>query len=470
MATEPHAFEVLERQPRLTRHQWRVVWMTAVGGMLEFLDGYIIAFVLAFIIEPWHLQYRQTALVLLSSGVGSLLGSFLWGQLADRIGRLKTFVATIVTCSLGSLALALTPEGDWVTLSALRFLVGIGVGGFFVPMMLVQEFLPQHRRGQACGIVSATTAGGLVLGALSGSFIAPVLGWRGMFLVGALPLLYGVAVYRLLRESPAWALDKGQEALARDSLRWALPPGAVPELPAAAAALGERAAPQRWRTLLRHPRSVLNGALVNLGVVTGYYGMVMWSPTLLSQIQGLSGEQAATVMIGISLAGVLSRFTIGALSDRFGRRACGAVTGVLTGAALLAAGLVGHGDWLTPQMFWLPLALSFVLADASLAVVATYTAEIFPPAVRGRGAGLSYAASGLGKILGPVGFAALVGSSNVVRPMATVAALVTSFGFLAAMFALAGGVYALAGIDTRRSQPAADASAPAAAHRVMDGT
>ena len=467
MATDLHSLEPLERQQRLTGHQWRVVWMTAVGGMLEFLDGYIIAFVLAFIIEPWHLQYRQTALVLLSSGVGSLLGSFMWGQLSDRIGRLKTFVATIITCSLGSLALALTPEGDWITLSALRFLVGIGVGGFFVPMMLVQEFLPQRRRGQACGIVSATTAGGLVLGALSGSFIAPALGWRGMFLVGALPLFYGIAVYRLLRESPAWALDKGREQLARESLRWALPPGAAVELPPTAG----RSPPQRWRTLLRHPRSVLNGTLINLGVVTGYYGMVMWSPTLLSQIQGLTAEQAATVMIGVSLAGVVSRFTVGALSDRFGRRACGAVTGLLTAVALLCAGMVGHGDWLTPRIFWLPLGLSFVLADASLAVVATYTAEIFPPAVRGRGAGLSYAASGFGKILGPVGFAVLIGSNNVVRPMATVAALVTSFGFLAAMFALAGIVYALAGIDTRPHPVAAGgALATAAARRVMDGT
>jgi putative MFS transporter len=290
------------------------------------------------------------------------------------------------------------------------------------------------------------TAGGLVLGALSGSFLAPVLGWRGMFLVGGLPVFYGVAVFHLLRETPYWALSRRNEELARQSLQWALPPGVTPELPA----VPQESTQHSWRELFGHPRSLLNGTLINLGVVTGYYGMVMWSPTLLSHIQGISGAQAAKIMIGVSLAGLIARFVIGALSDRLGRRACGAVTGVLTGAALVCAGLVGHGDLLEPHMFWLPLAVSFVFADASLAILAVYTPEIWIPSLRGRGSGLSYAAGGLGKIIGPLGFALLIGSDNVVRPMATVDALVSSFGYLAAMFTLGGLVYILFGIDARQ--------------------
>lgn len=447
MAGSAQSFDVLERQEHLTRNQWLVVVLAAIGGMLEFLDAYVIAFVLAFIIGPWHLQYGQTAIVLLSSGVGALLGSFFWGVLADRLGRRITFAAMICTCGLASLVLALTPEGDWLFLTALRFIVGVGVGGFFVPIMLVQEFLPLRRRGQACGIVSAATAGGLVLGALSGSFLAPILGWRGMFLMGGLPLFFGIAVYFILRESPLWALAKHKEDMARDSLAWVLPPGVTPELPRVVTT----AEPQTWHEVLRHPRSLLNGTLINLGVVTGYYGMVMWSPTLLTQIQGLSGEQAATIMIGVSLAGLVARFIVGALSDRYGRRACGAVAGILTGAALLCTGWVGHGDLLEPHLFWLPLTVSFIFADASVAVLAAYTAEIWAPPVRGRGSGVSYAAGGLGKIIGPLGFALLIGSDNVIRPMTTVDTLVSSFGYLAGMFALAGLVYALIGIDTQVS-------------------
>src|SRR5579872_1722313 len=115
MEAAMQSFDVLERQEHLTPNQWKVVWLAAAGGMLEFLDAYIIAFVLAFIVGPWHLRYGQTALVLLSSGVGALLGSFFWGYLADRIGRRPIFAAMICTCSLASLALALTPEGYWTT-------------------------------------------------------------------------------------------------------------------------------------------------------------------------------------------------------------------------------------------------------------------------------------------------------------------------------------------------------------------
>jgi putative MFS transporter len=284
-----------------------------------------------------------------------------------------------------------------------------------------------------------------VLGALSGSFLAPILGWRGMFLIGALPVFFGAAIYLLLRESPAWALARGNAALARASLQWALPPGVEPQLPT----ILERPARENWRAVWRHPRSVLNGTLINLGVVTGYYGMVLWSPTLLSQIEGVSGAQAATIMIGMSLAGLVSRFIVGILSDRFGRPVCGAWAGLLTGAALVCAGLVGHGDLLEPRLFWLPLAASFIFADASVAVLAIYTSEIWTAPVRGRGSGLSYAAGGLGKIIGPLGFAVLMGSSDLVRPMATAQALASSFIFLAAMFALGGPVYALFGIDAR---------------------
>ena len=152
MATPAHSFEAVERQDRLTANQWLLVGVCAAAAALEFLDAYIIAFVLTFITGPWKLEYGQTAIVLLSSGLGGLFGSLIWGQFADRLGRRTTLIATVCTCALASLALAATPEGNWIYLAALRFVVGIGVGGFFAPMMLVQEFLPTAWRGKGCGI------------------------------------------------------------------------------------------------------------------------------------------------------------------------------------------------------------------------------------------------------------------------------------------------------------------------------
>jgi putative MFS transporter len=447
MASAQNPLRAIDAHSTLSRNQWLLVAACATGGMLEFLDGYIIAFVLAFIIGPWQLSYGQTAMVLLSSGLGALAGSFVWGYLADRIGRKLTFVATICTCALGSLALAFTPEGDWVYLTLLRGVVGFGVGGFFVPMMLLQEFLPASRRGRAGGIVSAATAGGLVLGALMGAFLAPLIGWRGLFAVGALPIVFGLALLAFLPESPRWALAKGRLDLARRSLLWALPPGA--EVREADLAALPPVKPATWGEVFKMPRSLIVGVLVNVGVVTAFYGMVMWAPTLLSQVQSIPGAQAAKTMIGISIAGLISRFVMGYLSDRFGRKPCGATAAFGAATFLILAGLVGHGDLLEPGLFWLPLALAFVFADSSFAVLGVYTSEIWPSRLRGRGSGACYAASGIGKIVGPLGFALVIGSSNVIRPTATVDAILLAFGYLAAMFVVAGLAYVFVGRETR---------------------
>jgi putative MFS transporter len=94
--------------------------------MLETMDIYVIAFVLAVITGPWQLSYGQSAAILYASGIGAVIGSFFWGYLADHIGRKKAFIGTIITCSGASLILAFTPTGDWIFLAVMRTIIGFG--------------------------------------------------------------------------------------------------------------------------------------------------------------------------------------------------------------------------------------------------------------------------------------------------------------------------------------------------------
>src|SRR3954464_15019055 len=92
-------FARLDAAKSLTRNQYKIIAAAIIGDMLEFFDYYLIAFVLAFIIKPWQLTGGQSALILLSSGVGAILGAFIWGRIADVYGRRKVFMLTILNFS-----------------------------------------------------------------------------------------------------------------------------------------------------------------------------------------------------------------------------------------------------------------------------------------------------------------------------------------------------------------------------------
>jgi MFS transporter, putative metabolite:H+ symporter len=82
-------FEVLDQQTRLTGNQKKIVAAAIIGDALEFFDYFLIGFVLAFVIGPWKLTFGQSAIVLLSSGIGATIGAMFWGWMADRVGRRK---------------------------------------------------------------------------------------------------------------------------------------------------------------------------------------------------------------------------------------------------------------------------------------------------------------------------------------------------------------------------------------------
>jgi MFS transporter, putative metabolite:H+ symporter len=323
-------FAMLERQQRLTGNQRRIVLAAILGGMLEFFDYFLIGFVLAFIVSPWKLTYLDSAIILLSSGIGAMIGAGAWGWLADRIGRRKVFIATVINFSVATSILALTPDRGWIFLTVFRFFVGFGVGGLYcVDLPLVQEFMPSSKRGLVGGIVTAAIPLGVGLGAVLGAYLTPFIGWRGLFAVGLLPAALTLLIRAWVPESPRWLTRMGRPEEARQSLAWAL------EIHPKTIALPARVEAQRrgWLELFRHPRSLVVSWLGNLGMQTGIYGLTLWVPTLFTQLLGVSPKEAARLMILVSLGGFAGRVVFAYLSDAIGRRRSGGLLGF--GAAVM---------------------------------------------------------------------------------------------------------------------------------------
>ncbi|NKF24152.1 MFS transporter [Solimonas marina] len=433
-----------QEQASLSNHQRALLAMVGIGSMLEFWDAYLIGFIMAFLIKPWGLTYGIMGAVLLSSGAGAVIGGVVWGAIADRYGRKPVFIASLLMLAATSVGLALTPERGWIYMTVLRTIVGFCTAGYFIQVALVHEFIPPKRRGMLTGVVSAITTGGLLLGAFSGAYLIPTLGWRWTFAFGAAPAVIALIGAFHIPESPRWLSLQGREQDARKAIGWGLGRDGYD---------GEIDVPKpvrtRWLQIFECPRNVLTTTLINMGLIAGYYGIVLWAPMLLAQIQKIDPAQASKLMIVFSLLGIVSRLTAAKLSDRIGRRKTGGYFALVAGLAILFAGYVGHGDLLTVSLFWVPLLVAFVFADGSFSVCALYSTEIWPSRLRGSGSGYAGLAGSIGKIIGPLGLALVAGSSNIVHPSATVTAIVPAFAFLGACLLVCGLTYLLIGIEVR---------------------
>ena len=441
-------FEILDRRTTLTGNQIKILVAAIIGDALEFFDYFLIGFVLAFLIGPWKLTFGQSATVLMSSGIGAIMGAYVWGWLADRIGRRKVFIGTVLNFSIATGLLYFTPDNGWIYLSTMRFFVGVGVGGLYcVDLPLVQEFMPSSKRGWVGGLVTCVIPLGVGLGAVLGSFLGSGE-WRLLFAVGVLPALLVLLVRVWVPESPRWLCRQGRYEDARKSLAWALQM-APSSLPLPTAADAGPIIRSNWLDLFKYPRSLIVSWLGNAGAQTGVYGITLWAPSLFVVLLKVTPQEAAKMMILLSVFGFVGRLSFSFFSELMGRRNAGGLLGFGAGMMTMTAGYHYDAMFMGVSAFWLLLAVAFFFADGGFAIVGPYAAEVWPARLRASGMGSTYGFGGLGKIIGPLGLALIAGSSDLVSPKATIDALFPAFLFLAFWYGQAALMFLLLGFETK---------------------
>ena len=395
-------FDVLDRQTTLTGNQKKILAAAIIGDALEFFDYFLIGFVLAFLIGPWKLTFGQSAIVLMSSGIGAIIGAYVWGWLADRIGRRKVFIGTVLNFSIATGLLYFTPDNGWVYLTIMRFFVGVGVGGLYcVDLPLVQEFMPSSKRGWVGGLVTCVIPLGVGLGAVMGAFMGSDQ-WRLLFAIGVLPALLVLLVRIWVPESPRWLCRQGRYEEARKSLAWALQvdPNSLP----APKPEESPVVKTNWLDLFKYPRSLMVSWLGNAGAQTGVYGITLWAPSLFVLLLKVTPQEAAKMMILLTVSGFIGRLSP---SPGCRRRSGGATRGGLlgfgAGILIILAGYNYNATMFGLSAFWLILAAAMFFADGGFAIVGPYAAEVWPSHLRTTGMGSAYGFGGIGKIIGPVG-------------------------------------------------------------------
>ena len=352
--------QLLEQQQKLTKNQWLIAGAATLGDMLDFFDFFLIGFVLAIIVKDWHLDFGQSGMILLASGVSAPFGSLFYGWVADKVGRRTALVASILNVSVATGAMAVTPEGAWLYLVACRFFVGFGVTGLYsVDITLMQEFSPASKRGWFTGLTTTMLPAGGLLAALLGAFAAPYIGWRGLFAVGLLPAFLVLYIRAFVPESPHWLLRKGRVEEARKSLAWALQvdPATI-TLPAVAPAIEHT----RWVELFKYPRSIIAGALVGL-TQTGGVALALWQVTLFVMVLKITPPEASKLVIWLSVSAIAGRFFCSWLSDAWGRRPAGILCCLVAAFFMAMAGYLHDVFIGGVSMFFLMILLQSFLGS-----------------------------------------------------------------------------------------------------------
>jgi putative MFS transporter len=436
------AREIVARVERLPYCSWhmkmRLIICTA--WFFDAFDSLVIAYVLPPLIGLWKLTPGEIGSLIGIGFAGQLVGSIAAGWMAERWGRVRTMVVTLLIFTVMSLACAWAWSYDsmwWI-----RFVQGIGLGGE-VPIMAayVNEFAHARRRGRFSLSVQVLFAIGLTAVALVGVWVVPHLGWQWMFYIGAVPALLVIPLRFMLPESPRWLASKGRFAEADRALKHiediAVSEGKVlPPLPRDLPAVVEVS--PRFGDLFKgiYLRRTLTLWVIWVCAYIITYGLTAWAPSLFRTVYKLSVQDSLFYGFVLSAAGLIGAISAIFLIDWIGRKPMYLIGLGGTAVPMLVFWFIGHPSAHTVLTL---ICISFPFTSLLALSLATYTAENYPTQLRALGGGVAGAWQRGASMIGPL----MVGA---ILPVWGVNAVFVVFG----LFAVLGLVVcALFAIETR---------------------
>jgi benzoate transport len=394
----------IEQQP-MRPYQWFIV---ALGVLINMLDGFDLlaaAQVAPILSREWELQPEALGLLLSSSALGTAAGALLLSPIADLMGRRS---AIIVNLSLMCAGMLLSTQADSVmTLTALRFLTGMGVGAMASCVgTLIFEYSSIKHRALGLGIV---TIGYNVGAMISGFFAIWFLGrydWSALFMVGGLltllliPLIYFAmpeSIDFMAKKPKANTLAKMNRVFARIGLP------AVDRLPEPPREVMQSSILDLLRQPIL-PRQLMMMLSYFLYMMSGYF-FLNWNNQLTTEA-GFSDTGGLSVAILTQLGGISGGILIGWLGSKLPFRPVAMTILIVLGLGIMAFGAAASSLAFTIVVSVL-IGFSFF---GGAVVMYTTGATTFPARVRATGMGLSMSAGRLGSFFGPFVAGLLLGA------------------------------------------------------------
>ncbi|WP_033288655.1 MFS transporter [Amycolatopsis jejuensis] len=396
--------QLIDRHP-VGRMQRRVLLLCLGVLTLDGMDVAMVSFLSPSLLADWGLTKAELGPIVTSGLFGLAIGSLVAGPLADRFGRRRIILLSVIFFGLMSALTALATDVLWF--SILRVLTGIGLGAAMPnATTLVSEYAPTRRRSAMMALTyCGHTLGGALAGYLTNALVQ-ISSWHWVLIAGGvLPVLYSVVLVVALPESPKFLARQENRQSELGALVNRIVPEPLPE--GTQFRLDEPAAGSRIRVAGLVSRRFRLGTLT---IWTGFlaaffivYLMNSWLPLLMTDV-GFSLAAAATIGLLLQVGGTIGNIGIGWLMDRFGLHRTVA-TGMACAAVLLV--LVA----LAPRNVAAIGTLIFILGMFTNSVATGFpilSADFYPTSIRATGTSWATGIARFGAIAGAAAGTVLV--------------------------------------------------------------
>ena len=335
------------------------------------------------------------ALLPLSGITGTVLGSFLWGWLGDRVGRRAAilmagvlFIATSICGSMPAFSMNIF----------MCFVMGVGVGGM-LPIMftIMAETIPARHRGWLMVLIGGDVAGAYIITSWLASALVPTYSWRILWLIGMPTGIALILLNRWIPESPRFLLAHGRTDEAQQVMeRYG---AAIVKDPSSKIA-AETQASNKFLQLFQTPFLPTTTAVVLLALGVGLvsFGFQLWIPSNLQKL-GFGEAQANRLLRNSALIGFPLNFVVAWMYGLWSSKRTLILLSGLTALALFGFVLAGDAVVANRALLYGLLIMPIWGISSVVAVLSAYSAEIFPTRVRSRGSGLAAGFSKAGGVL-----------------------------------------------------------------------
>jgi MFS family permease len=363
--------------------QRRTLLAAALGWALDAFDSMLYALVLVLLMRDFGMSKTTAGLLGTLTLLASGLGGVLFGFLADRMGRKRALMASILTYSVCSFASGLATSVTM--LAAARFLLGLGMGGEWnTGATLVAETWPTELRAKAIAIVQSSWAIGFAVAALVAGPVARFFGWRAVFFVGILPALLTLWMRRGVPESKIWEERKTSGAAIQ------IANGPHREATADVAGKDDSAS---FSLIFKPPylKATIALLLFNLFCMFAWWGLFTWIPPYLSLPVSRGGRGfgvmgTTTLLVVLNLFGMFPGYaSFGWAADQLGRKNA-FIFYSLTAAFLIPLYAMAR----SPILLLILGAFVAFFGTGLFSGSGLVGSELFPTRLRARGLGFTY--------------------------------------------------------------------------------